>query len=145
MERLDRTRIKVTKSDRKKLRTTVPVHYTTYAFLEGVAKDFGFQDVDTLVSDLVYMYCINNRSRLLKKGFARRKPKKFVSVYASSRNLNTLNAYAYASDISFDSVINLILKQAVDKIKKNKFKIGLVPLENETEENSSTVHESVTR
>lgn len=137
MERLDKVRFKI--SNKSKFRTTVPVNANVYESLEEYANAFGFKDVDTFVSDLIYMYCNRNRLRMTKKGFSKRKPKRFVKVYSSRRNLNIMNAYAYATDMSFDSVVNLILKQAIEKIKKNRFKIGL------EDEDSSTVHEGISR
>lgn len=146
-KRLDKERFKISKFNRHKFRTTIPVDANLYEYLTSVAERFGFVDVDTLCSDIVYSYCNRNRKRLLKKGFSKRKPKKFVKIQGSGRNLNTINAYAYASDMSFDSVINLILKQAMTKIIKNRYEIGLEPISDDSEENnknddneSSTIH-----
>jgi hypothetical protein len=156
-KRLDKERFKISKSNRHKFRTTIPIDANLYEYLADVAERFGFTDVDTLCSDIVYSYCNRNRKRLLKKGFSKRKPKKFIKIQGSGRNLNTINAYAYASDMSFDSVISLILKQAMAKIKKNRYEIGLEPIsdsvddseeannqnnKNESNENneSSTIH-----
>jgi hypothetical protein len=133
-KRLDKERFKISKSNRHKFRTTIPIDANLYEYLTDVAERFGFADVDTLCSDIVYSYCNRNRKRLLKKGFSKRKPKKFIKIQGSGRNLNTINAYAYASDMSFDSVISLILKQAMAKIKKNRYEIGLEPISDSTDD-----------
>jgi hypothetical protein len=133
-KRLDKERFKISKLNKHKFRTTIPIDANLYEYLANVAERFGFVDVDTLCSDMVYSYCNRNRKRLLKKGFSKRKPKKFIKIQGSGRNLNTINAYAYASDMSFDSVINLILKQAMAKIIKNRYEIGLEPISDSTDD-----------
>ena len=68
-------------------------------------------DIDVLISDLVYYYCIKHRLRLSRKAFAKRKPNKLINVTMTRKNSTLLAAYANTIGIDYNTMINQIIKR----------------------------------
>jgi predicted MarR family transcription regulator len=118
--------------------TTISIPNGLYDQLYEIAHKFGFRDVDVLISDLVYYYCIKNRMRLSRKAFAKRKPNKLINVTMTRRNSTTLTAYANTIGADYNTIMNQIIKSSLGKLKEKQNKL-------KDEENSGNIHESVTR
>lgn len=124
------------KKQKSKHQTTVSIPNGLYDQLYQIAHKFNFRDVDVLVSDLIYYYCIKHRMRLSRKAFTKRKPNKLINVTMTRRNSTTLAAYANAIGVDYNTIINQIIKSSVGKLKEKQIK---------NEENSSDIHESIAR
>jgi hypothetical protein len=119
------------KKQKSKHQTTISISNSLYNQLDEIAHKFDFRDIDVLISDLVYYYCIKHRVRLSRKAFAKRKPNKLVNVTMTRRNSTTLSAYANTIGIDYNTMINQIIKTSIQKLKEKQIK---------NEESSSNIH-----
>jgi hypothetical protein len=119
------------KKQKSKHQTTISISNSLYNQLDEIAHKFDFRDIDVLISDLVYYYCIKHRMRLSRKAFAKRKPNKLVNVTMTRRNSTTLSAYANTIGIDYNTMINQIIKTSIQKLKEKQIK---------NEESSSNIH-----
>jgi hypothetical protein len=119
------------KKQKSKHQTTISISNSLYNELDEIAHRFDFRDIDVLISDLVYYYCIKHRMRLSRKAFAKRKPNKLVNVTMTRRNSTTLSAYANTIGIDYNTMINQIIKTSIQKLKEKQIK---------NEESSSNIH-----
>ena len=124
------------RKQKSKHQTTISIPNGLYDQLHQIAHKFDFRDVDVLVSDLIYYYCIKHRVRLSRKAFAKRKPNKLLNVTMTRRNSTTLAAYANTIGVDYNTIMNQIIKSSIGKLKEKQTK---------NEESSSDIHESVTR
>jgi hypothetical protein len=124
------------KKQKSKHQTTISISNSLYNQLDEIAHKFDFRDIDVLISDLVYYYCIKHRVRLSRKAFAKRKPNKLVNITMTRRNSSTLSAYANTIGIDYNTMINQIIKTSIQKLKEKQLK---------NEESSSNIHEGITR
>jgi hypothetical protein len=122
------------KKQKSKHQTTISISNSLYNELDEIAHRFDFRDIDVLISDLVYYYCIKHRMRLSRKAFAKRKPNKLVNVTMTRRNSTTLSAYANTIGIDYNTMINQIIKTSIQKLKEKQIKLK------EDEESSSNIH-----
>jgi hypothetical protein len=122
------------KKQKSKHQTTISISNSLYNQLDEIAHKFDFRDIDVLISDLVYYYCIKHRVRLSRKAFAKRKPNKLVNVTMTRRNSTTLSAYANTIGIDYNTMINQIIKTSIQKLKEKQIKLK------EDEESSSNIH-----
>jgi hypothetical protein len=122
------------KKQKSKHQTTISISNSLYNQLDEIAHKFDFRDIDVLISDLVYYYCIKHRMRLSRKAFAKRKPNKLVNVTMTRRNSTTLSAYANTIGIDYNTMINQIIKTSIQKLKEKQIKLK------EDEESSSNIH-----
>jgi len=122
------------KKQKSKHQTTISISNSLYNQLDEIANKFDFRDIDVLISDLVYYYCIKHRVRLSRKAFAKRKPNKLVNVTMTRRNSTTLSAYANTIGIDYNTMINQIIKTSIQKLKEKQIKLK------EDEESSSNIH-----
>jgi hypothetical protein len=122
------------KKQKSKHQTTISISNSLYNQLDEIAHRFDFRDIDVLISDLVYYYCIKHRMRLSRKAFAKRKPNKLVNVTMTRRNSTTLSAYANTIGIDYNTMINQIIKTSIQKLKEKQIKLK------EDEESSSNIH-----
>jgi hypothetical protein len=122
------------KKQKSKHQTTISISNSLYNQLDEIAHKFDFRDIDVLISDLVYYYCIKHRVRLSRKAFAKRKPNKLVNVTMTRRNSTTLSAYANTIGIDYNTMINQIIKTSIQKLKEKQTKLK------EDEESSSNIH-----
>jgi hypothetical protein len=127
------------KKQKSKHITTINIPNGMYDKLYEIAHKYNFRDVDVLVSDLIYYYCIKHRIRLSRKAFAKRKPNKLINVTMTRRNSSTLAAYANTIGVDYNTIMNQILKSSMGKLKEKQTKLK------EDEESSSDIHESVAR
>lgn len=122
------------KKQKSKHQTTISISNSLYNQLDEIAHKFDFRDIDVLISDLVYYYCIKHRVRLSRKAFAKRKPNKLVNVTMTRRNSTTLSAYANTIGIDYNTMINQIIKTSIQKLKEKQTKLK------GDEESSSNIH-----
>lgn len=122
------------KKQKSKHQTTISISNSLYNQLDEIAHKFDFRDIDVLISDLVYYYCIKHRMRLSRKAFAKRKPNKLVNVTMTRRNSTTLSAYANTIGIDYNTMINQIIKTSIQKLKEKQIKLK------GDEESSSNIH-----
>ncbi len=122
------------KKQKSKHQTTISISNSLYNELDEIAHRFDFRDIDVLISDLVYYYCIKHRMRLSRKAFAKRKPNKLVNVTMTRRNSTTLSAYANTIGIDYNTMINQIIKTSIQKLKEKQIKLK------GDEESSSNIH-----
>jgi hypothetical protein len=122
------------KKQKSKHQTTISISNSLYNQLDEIAHKFDFRDIDVLISDLVYYYCIKHRVRLSRKAFAKRKPNKLVNVTMTRRNSTTLSAYANTIGIDYNTMINQIIKTSIQKLKEKQIKLK------GDEESSSNIH-----
>jgi hypothetical protein len=127
------------RKQKTKHQTTISISDGLYNQLDNIAHRFDFRDIDVLISDLVYYYCIKHRLRLSRKAFAKRKPNKLINVTMTRKNSTLLAAYANTIGIDYNTMINQIIKSSITKLKEKQIKLK------KDEESSSDIHESVTR
>ena len=127
------------RKQKTKHQTTISIPNGLYNQLYEIAHRYDFRDVDVLVSDLIYYYCIKHRLRLSRKAFAKRKPNKLVNVTMTRKNSTTLAAYANVVGLDYNTIINQIIKSSIGKLKEKQIKLK------EDEKSSSDIHESVAR
>lgn len=127
------------RKQKTKHQTTISIPNGLYNQLYEIAHRYDFRDVDVLVSDLIYYYCIKHRLRLSRKAFAKRKPNKLVNVTMTRKNSTTLAAYANVVGLDYNTIINQVIKSSIGKIKEKNDKLK------EDEKSSSDIHESVAR
>jgi|TARA_R110000868_G_scaffold328686_1_gene589503 hypothetical protein len=127
------------RKQKTKHQTTISIPNGLYNQLYEIAHRYDFRDVDVLVSDLIYYYCIKHRLRLSRKAFAKRKPNKLVNVTMTRKNSTTLAAYANVVGLDYNTIINQVIKSSIGKLKEKNDKLK------EDEKSSSDIHESVAR
>jgi hypothetical protein len=127
------------RKQKTKHQTTISIPNGLYNQLYEIAHRYDFKDVDVLVSDLIYFYCIKHRLRLSRKAFAKRKPNKLVNITMTRKNSTTLAAYANVVGLDYNTIINQIIKSSIGKLKEKQIKLK------EDEKSSSDIHESVAR
>tara|TARA_R110000822_G_scaffold123928_2_gene258448 strand:- start:147 stop:542 length:396 start_codon:yes stop_codon:yes gene_type:complete len=127
------------RKQKTKHQTTISIPNGLYNQLYEIAHRYDFKDVDVLVSDLIYFYCIKHRLRLSRKAFAKRKPNKLVNITMTRKNSTTLAAYANVVGLDYNTIINQVIKSSIGKLKEKNDKLK------EDEKSSSDIHESVAR
>jgi len=127
------------RKQKTKHQTTISIPNGLYNQLYEIAHRYDFRDVDVLVSDLIYYYCIKHRLRLSRKAFAKRKPNKLVNVTMTRKNSTALAAYANVVGLDYNTIINQVIKSSIGKLKEKNDKLK------EDEKSSSDIHESVAR
>lgn len=127
------------RKQKTKHQTTISIPNGLYNQLYEIAHRYDFRDVDVLVSDLIYFYCIKHRLRLSRKAFAKRKPNKLVNITMTRKNSTTLAAYANVVGLDYNTIINQVIKSSIGKLKEKNDKLK------EDEKSSSDIHESVAR